>query len=201
MKKKSIVIILFLLKSIISLAQSGDNCFNMMKLNLDQTIDSNTLKKIPKRDQEFYDRSINCKAPDFKVVTIDGDTLELSKLKGKVVVLNFEFMECGGCIAQIPDINKLVADYQDKDVIFISMSRNSKAELVKGFIAKHTLNSIIIPDCEEIASKYCVVGWPATFILSKKGKLVKAFIGNGRIDANDKTFFYDRMKNIINEVL
>ncbi len=203
MKIKTVIIILLLVKSIISLAQKADDCFNIENLNLWQTPDSNLIKKIPKRNQQFYDESINCKAPYFKVATINGDTIELSKLKGKIVVINFWFIECSGCIQEIPDINKLVEEYKNKDVVFISMARNSKAELMKSFFPKHTLNSIIIPDCVQIADKYCVIGWPVTYIINKKGRLEKAFIGSMPFIDNNKTIIslYDTLKKIIDGLL
>lgn len=200
-KKSIIIIILLLLKSIISLAQKGDDCFNIANWDIQPKQDSNTMKNINKRIQQFYDEFINCKAPDFKVVTIDGDTIELNKLKGKIVVINFWFIECGGCIAEIPDFNKLVEEYKNKDIVFISMARNNKAELTKDFIPKHALNTIIIPDCIQIAIKYSLITWPSTYILNKKGRLEKAFVGTGKNDINDKTDFYGRMKNIIDGLL
>jgi peroxiredoxin len=198
--KKIVLTILLLVPGLASIAQNGDNCFNMMNLEDPPKLDSTLSKYLRDRDQQFYDLSINCKAPDFKVANMNGDTIELAKLKGKIVILNFWFIECGGCIAEIPDINKLVEEYKNKDVVFISMARNSKTELMEKFIPNHTLNSIIIPDCIQIANEYCVLGWPTTFILNKKGKLEKAFIGKGRIDLY-KLDFYGRIKNIIDGLL
>jgi len=139
--------------------------------------------------------------PDFKVVTLNGDTLELSKLKDKIVILSFWFIECHPCIAEIPDINKLVEMYKSKDVVIISMARDTKEDLIKNFIPKHTLNSIIGTDCHKVAADYCVTGWPATYIINKKGKLVKAFSGNGREDEKDTRKFFEIMTTYIDGLL
>ncbi len=182
-------------------SQNKSDCFNWENLNLDQKQDTTVHNKHTNPYKEFYDRSINCKVPDFKVVTLNGDTLELSKLKDKIVILSFWFIECHPCIAEIPDINKLVEMYKSKDVVIISMARDTKEDLIKNFIPKHTLNSIIGTDCHKVAADYCVTGWPATYIINKKGKLVKAFSGNGREDEKDTRKFFEIMTTYIDGLL
>lgn len=199
--KKITIIFFFIFKCLLSQSQNESDCFNWGNLNLYQKPDSNIIKNLHNIHQRFYDKSINCKVPDFKVETLNGDTLEVSKLKGKIIILNFWFIECHPCIAEIPDINKLVEMYKNKDIVFISMARDSKEDLIKYFIPKHTLNSKIVPNCDKIASDYCVVGWPAMYIINKKGKLVKAFVGNGRVDENDKRDFFEIMTTIIDDLL
>jgi peroxiredoxin len=185
-------------------AQKADDCFNVMNFFISDKPDSNFIKNLPKRQQQFYDESINCKAPDFKVATINGDTIELNKLKGKIVVINFWFMECAGCMEKIPDINRLVDEYKSKDIVFISMSSNSMFSINSDTISKHKLNSIIVPDCKKIADKYGVVSWPTTFIINTKGKLVRAFGARMPFEyRDDKTItgFYDALKKIIDGLL
>ena len=182
-------------------SQNKSDCFNWENFDSYYLPDSLLVKNIHFKQKHFYDMSINCKVPDFKVVTLNGDTLELSKLKDKIVILSFWFIECHPCIAEIPDINKLVEMYKSKDVVIISMSTDSKDELLKNFIPKHTLNSIIVPSCNRIANDYCVAGYPSIFIINKKGKLVKALMGNGRVTENDTRNFFEIMTTYIDGLL
>ena len=198
---KIIIIIIIIINSLIAQSQNKSDCFNQANYDSYYLPDSLLVKNIYLKQQHFYDMSINCKVPEFKVVTLNGDTLELSKLKGKIIILSFWFIECHPCIAEIPDINKLVEIYKNKDVVIISMARDTKDELIKTFVPKHKLNSIIGTDCSKIAYDYCVSGWPATYIINKKGKLVKAFSGNGRKDEKDKRDFLEIMTNYIDDLL
>ncbi len=83
-------------------------------------------------------------APDFNVSSIDSVTFDSAKLKGKVVVLNLWFINCPNCIAEIKLLNKVVDEYQNKDVIFIGMATNKKADLEK-FLKKNPFKYNIVP--------------------------------------------------------
>ena len=47
------------------------------------------------------------RAPDFTLVSLEGDQITLSDLRGSVVLLNFWATWCGPCIMEIPDLNRL----------------------------------------------------------------------------------------------
>jgi cytochrome oxidase Cu insertion factor (SCO1/SenC/PrrC family) len=74
---------------------------------------------------------IGAPLPDFEAVDIDGRKVSASRLKGKVTVINFWFKECAPCVAEIPQLNQLVAKYGDEEVNFIALSKDAKAEVQK----------------------------------------------------------------------
>lgn len=91
-------------------------------------------------------------APAFSVSSIDNRTFDSDKLKGKVVVLNLWFISCPNCLEEIKSLNQLVNDYKGKDVIFIGMATNKKADLEK-FLKKNPFSYNIVPNAmQEILS-------------------------------------------------
>src|SRR5688572_27232831 len=54
---------------------------------------------------------IGLKFPDFSLTSIDGKQFQLSELKGKVIMLNFWFIACAPCVAEMPLLNQLVEEY------------------------------------------------------------------------------------------
>ena len=83
-------------------------------------------------------------APAFKVTSIDGKIFDSASLKEKIVVLNLWFINCPNCVAEIKLLNKLVDAYKDKDVVFIGLATNKKAELEK-FLKKNPFKYNIVP--------------------------------------------------------
>ncbi len=115
----------------------------------------------------------------FKTTDIDGNPINLKELKGKVVVINFWFINCAPCRKEIPELNQLVNDYKDSsDIVFIAIALDEKSAL-KEFLAKSPFNYSIIDNGQFIASKYSVNSYPTHVILDKEGKVTFHTSGYG----------------------
>ena len=83
-------------------------------------------------------------APAFNVSSIDGKTFDSEKLKGKIVVLNLWFVNCPNCVEEIKLLNRVVEEYQGKDVVFIGLATNDQAKL-ESFLKKNPFKYHIVP--------------------------------------------------------
>lgn len=145
-------------------------------------VDSLFIDFVIKRDSCL----IGTVAPDFIDTTIDGEIIELSKLKGQVVVLNFWSIGCQPCVQEIPDLNKLVRQYAGKKVTFISFAPNNAMTLKKFFI-KHPFKFLTIPESDEIRNeKFRLISvWPYAVILDKAGRISEMWFGSlGKLTAS-----------------
>jgi thiol-disulfide isomerase/thioredoxin len=61
-------------------------------------------------------------APDFSMLNNEGDTVTLSKVKGKVKLLDFWASWCGPCRKEMPNLVKLYKDYQTRGLEIVSVS-------------------------------------------------------------------------------
>ena len=70
-------------------------------------------------------------APPFEVVTLDGDTLRLGDLEGRVVLVNFWATWCAPCRLEMPGFQRVWEDYQDDGVVLLGLStdRGSRADV------------------------------------------------------------------------
>lgn len=72
-----------------------------------------------------------CQMPDFEAKTLAGKILSRKSLKGKIVVMNFWFIGCKPCVAELPALNKLVQHYKAKDIVFIAFGNSGRDLTVK----------------------------------------------------------------------
>jgi peroxiredoxin len=133
-------------------------------------------------------RMIGADLPDFSATTLDGEKIELSKLKGKVVVLNFWFIACAPCRLEMPGLNKLVEQFKGEEVEFISIARESEQALRDKFFKEHEFKFKTISDIEQKVHRKLLglQGYPTTIIIDKEGKIRLMTIG-GKIDEDEAT--------------
>jgi peroxiredoxin len=107
---------------------------------------------------------------DFSVIDIKGRKHQLSKYRGKVVVLNFWFTACTPCIDEIPEINRLADKYKKADVKFLAITYESLGK-VNAFLKDHSFEIPIATDARNIVDEFYINLFPTTLIIGKKGIL------------------------------
>ncbi len=135
-------------------------------------------------------------APDFSALSVDGKKIELSKLKGQVVVLNFWFIKCPACIAEMPDLNKLVERYAGKKVSFISFAPEDSIS-VSNFLREHPFKFTAIAKSDSIRrEKFKLFPvWPYTIIIDKDGRISK--MGPGSAGKNVFTYYQELIDKLL----
>lgn len=88
-------------------------------------------------------------APNLKVTTMDGKTYNTKDLQGKIVVYNIWYIGCPPCREEIPLLNEIVAEYKDRDVIFLAMGVDDEANINK-YIQKNPFNYQIVPNAGQM---------------------------------------------------
>ena len=135
--------------------------------------------------KKFNQCFIGNKAPNFIAKTYDGKTIELDNLKGNVVVINFWFIACRPCVAEIPGLNDIAEKYKTDKIQFIGITRDSKVDLDKFYKTKVKFNFKTIPTNENIYNNIFMLqnGFPTTILIDKEG-IIRLVTSGGRIDKN-----------------
>lgn len=115
-------------------------------------------------------------AKAFKADSLDGKSYDLSTLRGKVVVVNFWFIGCAPCRVEMPGLNQLVAEFKDKDVVFLALALDPADDLRK-FLKTTAFNYTIIADAESISGSYEVSAFPTHIIIDRKGQIIGRLTG------------------------
>ncbi len=122
-------------------------------------------------------------APDFVVEMLDGGSMKLSDMKGKVVLLNFWATWCGPCMKEFSEIpEKIVKRFEENpDFVFIPISRGETHETVQKKMDQLKESGIdflvgLDPD-KTIYSLYAKSYIPRNYLIDKDGKVIYTSIG------------------------
>jgi cytochrome c biogenesis protein CcmG/thiol:disulfide interchange protein DsbE len=109
-------------------------------------------------------------APDFTLVTYDGETYTLSELRGRVVVVNFWASWCAPCGDEADDLELAWQTYRDQGVMFLGIDYvDSEAEGL-AYLAQYGITYPNGPDLRsQISDAYRIRGVPETFIVDANG--------------------------------
>lgn len=103
----------------------------------------------------------------------NGELVQLSDLKGKVVFLNFWASWCPPCIAEMPSIDKLHSRYKgDKEIVFLMVDVDGKIESSMDFMQKRKFQLPVYVPAGATPVEYFAGSMPTTVILDKSGSIV-----------------------------
>ena len=126
-------------------------------------------------DRGSHPGNIDKPAPQF--VLSDGTrTADLSKLRGRVVVLNFWASYCAPCIEELPSLLALQKQMPGIEVVAVSIDQDP--DVYRRFLVEHHVDVLTLRDEEQrVNALYGTVQIPETYIIDKQGVLRRKFIG------------------------
>ena len=121
---------------------------------------------------------VNRPAPDFTLKTFEGTTISLADLRGKPVVINFWASWCPPCRVEAPLLERTWRAYKGRGVAFIGVDLQDRLEDALRYIREFDVTYPNGPDpTGEISINYGVSGLPVTFFVSKKGEILRRWVG------------------------
>jgi peroxiredoxin len=119
---------------------------------------------------------IGSKAPDFELKTLTGETIKLSSLKGKKVMLNFWATWCPPCKAEMPAMEQFSKQI-GKDVVILAVNIDPQLD-VKGFVDKNGITFPILLDTDDkVNEMYQIISIPTTYFIDSNGIIQNKFTG------------------------
>jgi peroxiredoxin len=127
-------------------------------------------------DTRGYIVKVGDMAPNFEVVLMDGSTVNLSELKGKVVMLQFTASWCGVCRKEMPFIeSEIWLKHKNKDFALFGVDRDEpKVKAQKLIDATGVTYPIALDHGAKVFSKFAQMksGVTRNVILNREGKII-----------------------------
>lgn len=118
-------------------------------------------------------------AIDASLPQLDGQPLELSAFRGKIVVVNFFASWCAPCWGELPYFERASRDYADRGVAVVGIAVRSPGVEVRDMIDKIGMSfPVALDDTGSVATGvFGLRGMPGTFFLDRQGRLVDVVQG------------------------
>ncbi len=117
-------------------------------------------------------------APDFTGISLDGEAITLSDLRGRPVAINFWATWCGPCRVEMPALQSASEQYSEDEFVLLAVNAGETEEQVRRFIDELDLTFTVIVDREEvIVDQYLVRVFPTTVWIDADGNVVAEHFG------------------------
>jgi thiol-disulfide isomerase/thioredoxin len=113
-------------------------------------------------------------APDFTLTTFSGHDVTLSQLKGKPVFLNIWASWCPPCKSEMPDLQRMSRQYEDKVLVYgINSTTEDTRDKAEEFVLNMRLTFPNLIDANgQVKRDYRILSMPVSLTIDANGKVV-----------------------------
>ncbi len=117
-------------------------------------------------------------APNLSVTDIAGNKIALSQYRGKVVLLDFWAVDCGGCVIEIPWYVQFDKKYRDEGLQLIGLDMYEEApSYIKPFMQKSQMNYPVAVGNDDIRKRFQAEELPKTILIDRQGRVALSHVG------------------------
>jgi peroxiredoxin len=127
--------------------------------------------KYMKADEKNRSKLKNTILEELTLTDINDEVHSLEKLKGKIIVVDFWFVNCGSCIKEMPDLNKLKEEFETEEIAWFGITYDAK-EKVESFLKRVKFDYTIVPDSKHLTDRFDIRFYPTTLIIDANKRVV-----------------------------
>ena len=146
---------------------------------------------VGKAKSQLKKREALGKPLDMKFTAVDGREVDLSQMKGKVILIDFWATWCGPCVREIPSVKRTYDELHKQGFEIIGVSMDSDKKKLESFLAKNEMPWPQFFDGKDwktsLAQEHGISSIPAMWLVDKEGNLVDQ---NARSDLEEKVKKY-----------
>ncbi|MBI2812166.1 MAG: redoxin domain-containing protein [Candidatus Melainabacteria bacterium] len=123
------------------------------------------------------ERLLQKPVPSVSIQPFDGDPIQLSSLKGKVVVLDFWATWCAPCRTSLPILAEVARDYRERGVVVFAVSDDDDWHTAKQYLQDAKIDLIGAKGSHQLDQDFLVEPLPQTVIVDKSGIVQWVHVG------------------------
>ena len=138
-------------------------------------------------------------APDFSLTTLNGDTVSLSALRGKNVVINYWVTWCVPCMEELVALENLHRVYQGQDFVLLTVNgieQDNLAEVNQTVQDRGLTYPVLLDEGENFWKSYQVLFLPTSFFIDENG-IIRSILFGGDSEAD----FKSRIEQLLSDQL
>jgi thiol-disulfide isomerase/thioredoxin len=134
---------------------------------------------------EFVPSSQPFTAPAISLADTNGHSVELSELRGKLVLVNLWATWCEPCLREMPSLERLQSRLGERIAVLAVSEDRGGNKTVEPFIAKLGLKSVkvYIDPKSEVGHAFGAHGLPTSFLIDREGKVLGRVEGAAEWDS------------------
>lgn len=117
-------------------------------------------------------------APEFEFTTVQGNELSLSRLEGRIVVLDFWATWCRPCVSSVPELADLVKKHAERPLVVISISVDDDEKPWREFIRRKNMSWPQVRDSShDLTSRFGIQAFPTYVVIDGQGFIRQRIVG------------------------
>lgn len=126
------------------------------------------------------------RAPEINLRTADGQSVRMSDLRGKVVIVDFWASWCEPCREELPVLEQLHQRYGQRGLVVVGVGIDREAGQYRSFLQRMDLSFPVVHDSgHQVAERYAPPTMPSSFIIDRNGVIRHVHEGFRRSDARE----------------
>jgi len=121
-------------------------------------------------------------APDFRLVTLVGQTVTKESFKGKPTLLMFWASWCRTCQKELPNLKTLYEQKKEKGFQALAIGFQDEESNIRGYIQAHA-GTFSFPTAydvnDQVSEAFGVKGTPTFVLLDAQGRIALVHVGGG----------------------
>lgn len=120
-------------------------------------------------------------APTFTLPNLEGQQRSLEDYRGKVIFLNFWAGFCAPCREEMPSMERLVRQYQERGLVMVAISFDPEAQASQDFMAQflpgqRSAMEVLHDPQASVGQQYGTELIPETYIIDRRGQIIARFV-------------------------